>query len=151
MPTFCFDEGKIQLPGPLLGRSVSDLPKDVESLYEVARQCLSVNSPTAAAMVCRKILMHVAVEKGAKKGETFKAYVNFLYDQHHIPEASGRWVDHIRNKGNDANHEISLVSKEDAKGLVGFTEVLLKIIYEFPAQAPHVPASESEPPTTAGT
>jgi len=44
------------------------------------------------------------------------------------------WVDHIRKKGNEANHEIIIVEKDDATELLSFVEMLLKVIYEFPAR-----------------
>ena len=45
-------------------------------------------------------------------------------------------VDHIRKKGNEANHEIVLMEKEDAEDLLVFSEMLLKFIYEFPKRVP---------------
>jgi hypothetical protein len=45
-------------------------------------------------------------------------------------------VDHIRKKGNEATHEIALMGQADAEELIGFTEMLLKFIYEFPARVP---------------
>ena len=42
------------------------------------------------------------------------------------------WVDHIRNVGNDANHEIIIMKNETSKELLTFMEMLLKIVYEFP-------------------
>jgi len=43
-------------------------------------------------------------------------------------------VDHIREKGNEATHEILLMSREDAEDLIEFTEMLLRVVYEFPAK-----------------
>jgi len=43
-------------------------------------------------------------------------------------------VDHIRTKGNEANHEIRLMGRQDAEELVTFVEMLLKFIYEFPSK-----------------
>jgi hypothetical protein len=45
-------------------------------------------------------------------------------------------VDHIRTKGNEATHEIVLMTKADAEELIAFTEMLLKFVYEFPAKVP---------------
>ncbi|WP_368667082.1 hypothetical protein [Pseudomonas sp. URMO17WK12:I11] len=38
----------------------------------------------------------------------------------------------MRNKGNEATHEVALLSKQDANELVKFTEMLVKFVYEFP-------------------
>lgn len=89
--------------------------------------------------------MHVAVQKGAKAGESFASYVEYLRDKHYIPPDGEAWVDHIRKKGNEANHEIVLKSRDEAEELIQFTEILLKTIYEMPARIRN-PAGE-EPAT----
>ena len=76
--------------------------------------------------------MNIAVSKGAKEGLSFYDYVDFLSDENYIPPNGKGWVDHIRKKGNDATHEISIMEQEDAKELIDFAEMLLKFIYEFP-------------------
>ena len=45
-------------------------------------------------------------------------------------------MDHIRKKGNEANHEIKLMTAEDATELISFSEMLMKFIYEFPSRVP---------------
>jgi hypothetical protein len=44
-------------------------------------------------------------------------------------------VDQIRDSGNEANHEVVMMKREDAEHLISFCEMLLKIFYEFPAVA----------------
>jgi len=39
---------------------------------------------------------------------------------------------HIRNKGNEVTYEIPSMSREGATGLLDFTEILLRFIYEIP-------------------
>jgi hypothetical protein len=132
-PTF-FDPDGNQTPGVTFGNPVSEIPdKSVEYLYTEARKTTGTGSYTAAVLCCRKLLMHIAVSKGAKEGDTFVNYVQFLSDNNYIPPDAKDWVDHIRTKGNEANHEINIMSKDDAKELLSFIEMLLKIIYEFPA------------------
>ena len=79
--------------------------------------------------------MHLAVAKGAKPGETFKSYVEYLAKNNYVPPDCKLWVDQIRDTGNEANHEIVLMKREDAEHLILFCEMLLKIFYEFPAVA----------------
>ncbi|GIW50780.1 MAG: hypothetical protein KatS3mg081_0135 [Gemmatimonadales bacterium] len=59
--------------------------------------------------------------------------MQYLVDHHFVPPDAKDWLDHIREKGNEANHEIVIMSKEDAEELVSFSEMLLKFIFEFPA------------------
>ncbi|RYF38119.1 MAG: DUF4145 domain-containing protein [Comamonadaceae bacterium] len=80
--------------------------------------------------------MNIAVAQGAKPGETFIKYVEFLAASGYVPPNGKGWVDHIRKKGNEATHEIALMRQADAEELIGFTEMLLKFIYGFPARVP---------------
>jgi len=134
-PTFFQVREGIQVPGHSFGNEVLDIPDaSINLLYSEARNCTSVNSFTASIMCCRKLLMHIAVSKGAAAGLSFAKYVDFLSDKGFVPPDGKDWVDHIRNKGNDANHEIVIMNKNDAEDLITFIEMLLKFIYEFPAK-----------------
>ena len=82
------------------------------------------------------MLMNIAVEQGAKEGLKLIEYVEYLAKNGFIPPNGKTWVDHIRRKGNEATHEISLMNQADAEELVAFVEMLLKFIYEFPARVP---------------
>ena len=132
-PTFFDDEGN-QTPGSAFGQSVTHLPEGVDALYDEARNCMKVNANTASVMCCRKLLMNIAVSEGAGEGKSFAHYVRYLADEGHIPPKAAAWVDHIRGKGNEANHEINLMGREDAERLVKFSEMLMRIMYEYPAE-----------------
>ena len=41
-------------------------------------------------------------------------------------------IHHIRTKGNEANHQIVIMSKEDGEQLITMVEMLLKNIFELP-------------------
>lgn len=130
-----FDEGGVQIPGSAFGGVVEGIDeKGVEDLYEEARQCTSANAFTAAVLCCRKLLMHIAVSKGASEGLKFIEYVEYLAENNYIPPDAKDWVDHIRDKGNEANHEITIITKAEAEELLSFMEMLLKVIYEFPSR-----------------
>jgi hypothetical protein len=134
-PTF-FDAQQRQFPGPRFGGEVKHLPRDIEQLYGEARSCMSGQAYTPAVLACRKILMSVAVSLGAKAGDPFISYVKYLADNGYVPPNGKHWVDHIRKKSNEANHEIALMSKDDAEQLITFSEMLLKFIFELPNVIP---------------
>lgn len=134
-PTY-WGSGRDQLPGTLLGNPVGHLPQELERLYDEARQCAAASAFTGAVLLCRKLLMNIAVAQGAKEGETFISYVDYLANAGFIPPNGRGWVDHIRKKGNEATHEIALMSKVDAEELISFAEMLMKFIYEFPSKIP---------------
>lgn len=130
-----------QFPGIAFGSPVQGLPDDVESLYKQVRECTSAGAFTPAVLACRKILMHIAVDQKADEGLTFLEYVEHLATNGFVPPNGKGWVDHIRKKGNEANHEIALMSRTDAEDLIAFVEMLLKFIYEFPKRIPQAAAS----------
>jgi hypothetical protein len=56
-----------QTPGAPYGDAVSGAPSQVLSAYNEARDCMSVSAHTATVLLCRKILMAVAVsEQGGR-------------------------------------------------------------------------------------
>ena len=125
-----------QLPGVAPGNEVDHLPEDIQALYLEARRAVSVGANTAAVLACRKLLMNIAVAQGAKAGESFISYVEHLAKTGYVPPNGKLWVDHIRKKGNEATHEIHLMTSVDAEELIAFSEMLLKFIFEFPNKVP---------------
>lgn len=131
-----FFDGSYQVPQAAYGEEVGNLPDDVASLYREARICTALSSHTAAVLTCRKILMNVAVDKGAPQGKSFIEYVDYLDSEGYVPPDGRGWVDHIRKKSNEANHEILLMERNDAEELLTFLAMLLKLMYEFPGKIP---------------
>jgi predicted RNA-binding Zn-ribbon protein involved in translation (DUF1610 family) len=134
-PTFIRSDGD-QFPGPPHGKDVDNLPKDVNKLYREARECIRHSLHNASVLTARKILMHVAVDKGADEDSSFQQFVEYLDDANYLPPGGEGWVDVIRQKGNEANHEIPSMTKQDAEELVKFLEMLLRIVYEMPGSLP---------------
>jgi len=122
---------KSVFPGSPFGPKLQGLPDDVEAAYEEARRCMEVNAYTAAELLCRKILMHVAVEKGAKEGESFASYLSYLENNGYVTPPMKTWVDLIRQHGNKATHKLEAPEKERAQSTVMFTAELLRLTYEM--------------------
>lgn len=80
------------LPGVAFGPDIDGLPKEVKAAYAEARRCLSVQANTAAEGMCRKIVMHVAVDKGAKEGKAFASYIDFLEAEGYVTPPMRGWV-----------------------------------------------------------
>jgi hypothetical protein len=122
------------VPGSLEGYSVTGISKPmVESLYSEARLCYSASAFTAVVLCCRKLLMHIAVVKGAEEDKGFSYYAKFLLENHYVPPDAASWVKFIVEKGNQSNHEIMKSEREDAKLVLQFVGMLLKNVFEFPA------------------
>ncbi len=66
-PTY-FERHKQAVPLPAFGDRVPHIDDEIiEFVYQEARQCTAIGAYTAAVMLCRKLLMHIAVKKGAKE------------------------------------------------------------------------------------
>lgn len=128
------DGCETQVPGAPYGVEVLHVPDDVRAVYSEARRCIQCTAYTSAVLALRKLLMHVAVDKGADGGMPFVKYVDYLEEFHYIPPDGREWADSLRRLGNEATHEIKVMGEADAKRLLDFAEMLLKIAYEFPAR-----------------
>ena len=129
-------EGSVQtseqlFPGAPFGPLLEGLPNDVQEAYTEAKRCMEVNAFTAAELICRKILMHVAVEKGAKEGGSFAAYLTHLEKSGYVTPPMKGWVDLIRKHGNKATHKLASPSQERSESTVMLTAELLRLIYEM--------------------
>jgi hypothetical protein len=121
-----------RVPRALPGAEVKRLPEDVEALYVEARRSHAAEAFTAAVLALRKLLMHVAVEKGSKEDQRFIEYVEYLDEHHYLGQGGKPWVDLIRKRSNEANHEIILMEEDDSDRLMKLAEMLLRLVYEFP-------------------
>ena len=133
-PTY-FDPDGRQWPGVAFGAAVEGLPADVSAVYDEARRCMSVSAYNSAVMACRKLLMHISYERGGGEQPNFKKYVDWLIENHYVPPGGEGWAHQIRDRGNEANHEIDLMDRHTAEQVLSFTEFLLKFVYELPARA----------------
>ena len=141
-PTYIGPHG--QVPAPRVGKMVEHLPPEVESAYREARDAFAAGASTATALMCRKILMNVAVTAGAKPNLNFFEYVDYLTTNHYVPPGSDKWLTHIRKGGNDATHEISATKSEDAAELLRFTQSLLTYMFELPGQMQNKPSKPAK-------
>lgn len=133
-PTYFEELCSIQIPNKMYGMNVQHLTEDIFSIYNEAKLCYSSNAYTATSLICRKILMNVAVDQGAKEDDSFVSYVNYLDNEGYIPPNGKDWVDAIRKHGNDATHKIPSITNEDAMNIIDFTGLLLTFIYEMPGK-----------------
>jgi hypothetical protein len=131
-----FDVFGRQHPSSNYGEFIENIPQnEIALLYDEARNCYGCGAYTASVMCCRKLLMHIAVDKGAPENKKFFEYVDFLISNHYIHADSKEWVDLIRQIGNDANHEIKIMAETDAILLIDFISMILKILFDYPARA----------------
>jgi hypothetical protein len=129
-------QGPIVYPLAPVGRNVSGLPEDVKKAWHEARVAHAVGAYTAAEIMCRKILMHLAVDKaGSKPGGQFVGYVDDLEKAGYITTGLKAVVDQVRKRGNIANHELPSSGEAESVTTLKITEHLLDAIYELPGLA----------------
>lgn len=125
-----------------------DVPGGVEgdalTTWNEARSCLGVGAYTASVMMCRKLLMHMAVEEGLEE-KNDKGYApNFVQCMDHlesegvITKRNREWANKIKDIGNEANHDLASIDKEQATSVASFTRQLLHEVYELPFLAAKV-------------
>jgi hypothetical protein len=131
-----FDEEGRMFPAQRLGRHVKNLPDKVAAIYEEARNASSVSAYTACLLLCRTLLSHVAVERGATKGDTFQRHLKHLFTTGDLPPKAERWADSIRTSGGEAAHELVVATKDDAHKILTFATMVLELVYEYSNNPP---------------
>lgn len=135
-----------------------DTPKvlggDDRAAWEEVRDCLSVGASTAAVMMCRKLLFHIAVahglpeKDGGGRAPNFAKALKHLEDEGIFTKHMRPWIEKIKEVGNEANHELPRTSAEDAMAVAKFTRQLIMLAYELPAMvaenAPEELAAEND-------
>jgi hypothetical protein len=132
MPSFFW--GDVQVPGNRFGGSVKHISANLSDIYNEARNAYSVNAFTGTVLLCRRLLMDIAIELGANDNLKFIEYVNYLDENNFITAKSKDWVDAIRKEGNDATHNVVVKDQKQAADMIMLCEMIMKINFEYPAQ-----------------
>ena len=106
-----------------------EYPENIVDNYKEMMMNLNTNSYTSCAMMCRRILMLIAIDLGATKNKKFEYYVKYLENRGYVTPQMKRWVDNIRKIGNDANHNYESVLERHAMFSPMFIVALITKIY----------------------
>ena len=107
------------------------VPAHVSGAYAEARECLAAGHYTAAAMLCRKLIMNLAADHGAKAGRRYAEYVGWLAEKGYITGAIRERIEFVRDRGNDANHHLGPVGRKRAMSAFMLTTELMRRVYEL--------------------
>jgi hypothetical protein len=129
-PNYIQNDGE-QVPGAMVGEEVENLPEDISPLFNEVRRAYSVNAFTCSVLCARKILMHVAISKGAEEKKNFEYYVDYVTDGDIVPKNMKSWIDRIRDAGNESNHELKSNTEQEASQIIEFLGMLLKLVYQY--------------------
>ena len=122
-----------QLPEAREFQAAEGWPPDLTRLFDEAAKAYAAGAYTAVAMVCRKLLMACACHEGDADGKPFVDYVNYITGSVlTFPKAKDA-IDKIRGIGNDANHNVQFVSRDNAKRAMSIVTYMLSTIYSLPS------------------
>lgn len=109
------------------------LPPEIHSLY-VDDLLQAKGSPRLTLFTCRLILEAACREKlGSDKGKLVNL-IEKLGEAEALPKVMLDWAHTIRQFGNDAVHDATPPSHEEALEIKTFTEALLEFLYTYPAR-----------------
>lgn len=124
------------------------LPKDIDSRiigaikkdFEEATLCFSINAYRAAAVMARRALQCICLDKGVKENQKLERQIDWLFEQGIITKELKGWAHEVRLVGNDAAHpkkpgEDQLVTKEDAGDILELLDQFCQVLYVAPAIA----------------
>ena len=95
------------------------MDNSVKKDFEEALLCQSVGAYRGAAVLARRAVQSICLDKGAKKGENLHKQIKELFDKNIITQAIKDWADEVRYIGNDAAHpNKEEVSKEDSEDIL---------------------------------
>lgn len=118
VPTFFGIDGRPVPEGPY-GRTLKKAPESNRRVYDEARRCCSVGAYSAAVLLCRKLIVHIAhdlqPEELKGKRQNFAQYIDWLNKEGYIPPNGKGWVTRLKDRGNEENHEIVVATREDAE------------------------------------
>jgi hypothetical protein len=119
----------LRIPATRPGGDVDGLGAEVAAAWQEARSALGAGAPTAAEHMCRKILIHIAVDHDAKEGIPFQAAIDHLLEKGVITAQWKPWIQKIKEHGHEAAHDLTPVTMERAETTLGFTQQLLELVY----------------------
>ena len=106
------------------------LPAEIEHHFQEGLDALP--AATAAAAMFRKCLELTIKDKCPDaRGDLYKK-IDHAKGAGVLTDSLADWAHHIRLQGNQAVHDAAPFSKEDAKSLREFTEMVLQYVYTFP-------------------
>lgn len=111
-----------------------NIPDKVLSVFEEAITCHADQCYIASAIMIRKTLEEICIDRGAT-GDNLKKRIQALSSRIVIPKELFEGMDELRLLGNDAAHFESRIfdkiSKEEVEVGIEFTKEILKAVYQY--------------------
>ncbi len=121
---------------PLPNSSIhSAIPPEIASSFNEANRAVSANCPRAGAVMARRTLEAITVERGVSNG-TLNQRLKDMEVSGKLHKSLADWANEVRLIGNDGAHfdPIKNVSISDANDIINFISELLNYIYILPSE-----------------
>lgn len=124
------------LPKPINEKIKGAIKRD----FEEANLCFSIGAYRAAAVMARRSLQSICLDKGAKDDDRLNVQIDWLFAQGIITKDLKEWAHEVRLVGNNAAHpkipeEDTPVTKEDADDILQLLDQFCQVLYVAPAIA----------------
>ncbi len=118
------------IPTPLPNPTDDRVKKEVKIDIDEAKICFSVKAYRACAIMCRRALQTICIDKGAKPDAKLDYQINQIYENGTITKNMMDWANSVRWVGNDAAHPGNEeVTHDDADNILKLTEQMANILY----------------------
>lgn len=133
---FIWDKNNIiaTFPPQRIDFKKENIPPRIISAFEEAISCHANECFVAAAMMIRRTLEEICLDKSAT-GDTLKKRIEALKDKIIIPKELLEGMDDLRLLGNDAAHieskSFEQIGKDEIEISIEFTKEILKAVYQY--------------------
>jgi hypothetical protein len=121
-------------PGLSLGINTEAVPARIAASFQEAELCFANNCFTASAMMLRKTLEEICLDKKADGVNLFKK-IEAIIKETLLPQPLAEAMHELRLLGNDAAHVESQsfenIGSEELKVSIEFTQEIVKGIYQY--------------------
>jgi hypothetical protein len=136
-PVLVHNDGYEIYPTPIPQPTDERVPESIRKDLDEAKACMQVNAFCAAAVMARRVIQQVAIDKGCTRGNLVDQ-INDLASNGIITSDVKEWATVVRWVGNDAAHPNAIaVEEDDAADIIDLANQLLQIVYVAPAIAKH--------------
>ncbi len=126
-------------PTPLPSPVDTRLPDFIKADLQEAKLCFSQSAFNATAMLCRRAIALICMDKKANPKSDLFTQIGWMRDNHIITGDMSTWAHTVRLVGNDVAHPEGLdntrVEEEDAQAILELAEQMANTLYVTPAIA----------------
>ncbi len=127
------NDSLIYYPSGKIGLGHESIPVAIREDWVEAQKAFQIEAVKAAAVMCRRILYGVLLDKGCKEHPLHEGIAQLL-GKTRMPQILEQWLSEIKEDGHDASHPFRAlhVPVENVIETMGYTRELLRFAYIEP-------------------